>query len=101
MRKRYACTAYGEVNASPEDTMVSDAPSCRLKCDKLGQIGCCEWQQEHKKCVFQPNDDAVRDHKQLNEPGDYRYAAYCTLEFSVSGKLVPKINNTVIKCSAP
>ena len=58
MTAGYGCTTDGEYEAGNVEGS-GKAASCGEVCEKLGLEGCCEWQHDHQKCMFQPNDNAV------------------------------------------
>ena len=81
MQSGYGCTTDGEYTAG----YASDAARCGDVCENLGLEGCCEWQDDHSRCVFQPNDDAVSVDSGRSSYRDLRSAAYCSS--ALQGKL--------------
>lgn len=59
MENYRGCTTQGEYTAGTAKNMKE----CGNVCKSLGRPGCCEWQPDHTRCVFQPDDQKTHhDH---------------------------------------
>jgi len=67
MRRWKGCTTKGEFTAGK----ASNARECGKVCAALSRSGCCEFQTDHRRCVFQPNDGWTRSDSKI------RFAAMC------------------------
>ena len=70
MVNNQGCTTAGEFTAGT----ASDAYHCAEVCETLNRNGCCEWQTDWQRCVFQPNDVSIVEHY----VGTARFATMCT-----------------------
>jgi len=66
LAKGQGCTTEGEYTAGP----ASDWHQCGRVCQALNKEGCCEWQPDWQRCVFQPKD-------KVTTPNAGRYATMC------------------------
>jgi len=70
MVRHQSCSTDGQFTAGT----ASDQNQCAEVCETLNREGCCEWQSDHQKCLFQPNDASIPD----DSAGFTRFATMCT-----------------------
>lgn len=68
MKIRQSCPTKGEFTAG----RAWNSQQCAEVCESLGQVGCCEYQTDHRRCVFNPK-------ARWPDEGDtiLRYGAFC------------------------